>query len=107
MPSFMAMAFGGLEADAADVARQAIRVLGHDLDGVGPINLENPYRSRSADAVAVQEHHDLADRLLLGPGGDDASSANRPDAVNLAKPVRVASMKSNAFSPKARTSFLA
>jgi hypothetical protein len=36
---------GGLEADAADVARQAIRVLGNDLDGAGPISLENPYRS--------------------------------------------------------------
>ena len=45
--------------------------------------------------------------LLLGPGGDDAAGANRPDAVDLAQPVGLASMMSNTFSPKARTSFLA
>src|SRR5258708_31673934 len=43
---------GGLKADAADVSRQAIRVLGHDLDGVGTICLANPYRPRRADTVA-------------------------------------------------------
>ena len=78
---------GGLEADAADIARQPIRVLGHDLDGVGTIGLEDPHRPRRADAVAVQEDHDLPHRLLLGPGGKDAGSANRPDAVDLAQPV--------------------
>ena len=79
---------GGLEADAADVARQPIRVLGHDLDGVGAIGLEDPHRPRRADAMAVQEHHDLPHDLLLGPGAGIAGSANRPDAVDLAQPVR-------------------
>src|SRR6266581_332841 len=78
---------GGLEADAADIARQAIRVLGHDLDGIGTIGLENPYRSRRADTVAVQEDHDLPHRLLLGPSGKNAGSANRPDAIDLAQSV--------------------
>ena len=44
---------GGLEADATNIAREPVRVLGHDLDGVGTIGLENPYRSRGADTVAV------------------------------------------------------
>ena len=79
---------GGLEADAANIARQAIRVLGHDLDGVGAIGLENPYRPRRADPVAVQEHHDFPHRLLFGPGGENAGRANRPDAIHLAQPVR-------------------
>ena len=79
---------GGLEPDAADVARQPIRVLGHDLDGVGAVGLEDPHRPRRADTVAVQEHHDFPDRLLLGPGGENAGSANRSDAVDLAQPVR-------------------
>ena len=79
---------GGLEADAADVARQPVRVLGHDLDGIGAVGLEDPHRPRRADAVAVQEDHDLPHRLLLGPGGENAGSANRPDAVDLAQPVR-------------------
>jgi hypothetical protein len=44
---------GGLESDAADIPRQPIRILGHDLDGVGTIGLEDPYRPRRADTVAV------------------------------------------------------
>jgi hypothetical protein len=53
---------GGLEADSANIARQAVGVLRHHLDGVGTVGLENPYRPRGADAVAVQEHH----AVLLG-----------------------------------------
>src|ERR1039458_8448685 len=40
---------GRLEADAADVARQAIWILGHDLDSVGAVGLENSYGPRRAD----------------------------------------------------------
>src|SRR6266498_3306958 len=79
---------GSLETDAPNIARQAIRVLGHDLDGVGTIGLENPYRSRRADTVAVQEDHDFPHRLLLGPRGKNAGSANRPDAIDLTQSVR-------------------
>ncbi len=79
---------GGLEADAPDIARQPIGVLGHDLDGVGTIGLENPHRPRRANTVAVQEDHDFPHRLLLGPGSENAGSANRPDAIDLAQPVR-------------------
>src|SRR6266516_5412200 len=68
---------GGLEADAADVAREPVRVLGHDLDGVGTVGLENPYRPRCADTVAVQKDHDLPHRLLFSPGGENAGGANR------------------------------
>jgi hypothetical protein len=39
---------GGLEADAPDVAGQPIGVLAHNLDSIGTIGLENPYRSRRA-----------------------------------------------------------
>ena len=63
---------GRLEADAADIARQAIGVLGHHLDGVGAIGLVDAHRPCRADAIAVQEDHDLADDLLLGPGRRDA-----------------------------------
>jgi hypothetical protein len=62
--------------------------LGHDLDSISTIGLENSHRPRRADAVAVQEHHDFPHRLLLGPGSENTGSANRPDAVNLAQPVR-------------------
>ena len=79
---------GGLEPDAADIASQPIRVLGHDLDGVGTVGLEDPHRPRRADPVAVQEHHDFPHGLLLGPCGKNAGSANRSNAVDLAQPVR-------------------
>src|SRR5687767_1073707 len=36
----------------------------------------------SPDAMAVQEHHDLADDLLLGPGAYDARSPHRTDAID-------------------------
>jgi hypothetical protein len=56
----------------------------------------------------VQEDHDFPYRLLLGPGGENAGGANRPDPVDLARRRSgVASMTSNTFSPKARTSFFA
>ena len=80
---------GGLEADAADVARQAIRVLGHDLDGIAAVGLEDPDRARRADAMAVQEDHDLPHDLLLGPGAGDALGAHRADAGHLAQTIRL------------------
>ena len=78
---------GHLEADAADIARQPIGVLGQHLDGIGAVGLEDAHRPRGADAVAVQEDHDLAHRLLLGPGGEDARRPHRADAADLAQPV--------------------
>ena len=79
---------GRLETDAADIARQAIRVLGHDLDGVRAVGLVDAHRPRRADAVAVQEHHDFPHRLLLGPGRGDATGSYRTDAVDLTQSVR-------------------
>src|SRR5215510_10286747 len=79
---------GGLEADAPDVTGQPVGVLGHNLDGVDAIGLEDAYRPRRADTMAVQENHDFPHRLLFSPGGENAGSPNRPDAVDLAQPVR-------------------
>jgi hypothetical protein len=38
--------------------------------------------------VAVQKDHDFPHRLLFSPGREDAGSANRPDAIDLAQPIR-------------------
>ena len=62
---------GTLEADAPDVAGEAVGVLRDDLHGIGTVGLEDPHGARGADAMAVQEQHDLADHLLLGPAGAD------------------------------------
>ena len=79
----------GLEPDAANVAGKAVRVLGHDLNGIHAVGLVDPHRARRADAMAVQEHHDLPDDLLLGPGVGDAFGANPADAGHLAQPFRL------------------
>jgi hypothetical protein len=76
---------GSLEPDATDVAGQAIGILRHDLHGITAVGLVDAHRSRGADAVAVQENHDLADRLLLGPCGRDAASSQRTDAVHFGR----------------------
>jgi hypothetical protein len=44
-------------------------------------------RTARADAVAVQEDHDLPDNLLLGPGVRDPLGSNRANARHLAKPI--------------------
>ena len=77
----------GLEADAADVAGEPIGVLGHDLNGIGAVGLVDPNGARRADAVAMQEDHDLAHDLLLRPGSDDAPRPDRADAIDLTHPI--------------------
>src|SRR6185436_15193987 len=74
---------GSLEPDATDVPCQSIWVLRHDLHGLGAIGLEDPHRPRCADAVTVQEDHNLANDLLLRPGGSDAAGSDSADASDL------------------------
>src|SRR5258708_21940315 len=75
-----------LEADAADIARQPIRVLRHHLDSIGAIGLEDAHRPRRADAMAVKEDHDFAyDLLLFGPGDSDTAGPHWTDAIDLAQ----------------------
>ena len=80
---------GRLEADAADVAGQAIGVLRHHLHGVRAVGLVDPHGAGRSDAVRVQKHHDLADDLLLGPGAGNSLRSNRADAVNLLQTTRL------------------
>ena len=87
MPSFIAIASAVLKP-MPRISREPVWILGHDLDGVGAIGLEDPHRSRGADTVAVQKDHDFPNGLLFGPGGENAGRANRPDTVDLAQPIR-------------------
>ena len=80
---------GGDEADAADVARQAVGVLRDDGDRVGAVRLVDPRGARRADAVGVEEDHDVADDLLSGPCLHDLSGPAGADAGNLAQPARL------------------
>ncbi len=56
------------EADAADVLRQAIRVLLQHCLGVITIGLVDAQGARGTDAMLVQKEHDAVDGLLLHPG---------------------------------------
>ena len=76
---------GRLEADAADVAREAVRVLADHRHGLGAVRLVDPHRPARADAMGMQEQHDLAHDLLLGPAGGDARGAHGADAFDLAQ----------------------
>ena len=77
---------GGAEADAANVAGQPVGILRDHLHGIGAVGLVDAHRPRGADAVGVQEQHDLADDLLLGPAGNDARGALGADPGHLAQP---------------------
>jgi len=74
---------GGAEADAADVASQAVGVFRDEPNSIGTIGLVNAHRPRCADAIAVQEQHDLSDDLLLGPASDDPLRTLGADAGDL------------------------
>ena len=82
------------EPDAPDVPREPVQVLRHHLRRVGAVGPEYPHRPRRADAVAVQEHHDLADNLLLGPGIRDPLRPHLADTGHLAQPPIYVSMPS-------------
>src|SRR6188508_3387586 len=60
-----------LESDSADVACQTIRIFLHERDRVSPVCLEYADRPRRTDAMALQEDHDLTDRLLVRPTSGD------------------------------------
>ena len=94
---------GGAETDAADIARQAIGVLGDEGDRLLAVGLEDPHGARRANAVCVQEQHDLADRLLFGPARHDPVSSLSTDPVTSRSRADSCSMRSNTASPKART----
>ena len=75
---------GGLEPDPTDVASQPVWVLGHYLNGIGSVGFVDAHRPCRADAVAVQEDHDLSNDLLLGPGIRNAFGTEYPNAGDLA-----------------------
>src|SRR5438132_3442037 len=79
---------GSPEPDATDVAGQAIGILRHDLHGIAAVGLVDAHRPRRAHTT-VQEHHDFADRLLLGPGGRNATGSYRTDSVHLPQATRL------------------
>jgi len=62
---------GSQEADAPDIAGQAVGVFLHLVDGLVAVGLVDLDRQAGGDTMALQEEHDLLDRLLFRPGAGD------------------------------------
>src|SRR5947207_2858962 len=80
---------GALETDAADIAREPVRILRYQPDRIGTVELVDAHRARGADAVIMQEQHDLADRALRRPVRRDLLGALGADAGHAPQPARV------------------
>jgi hypothetical protein len=78
---------GALEPNPSDVPGKPIGVLGHDLQGVRAVGLEDANRPGGSNPIAVKKDHNLPDDLLLGPGVSDPLGSNRANAHHLAKPI--------------------
>src|ERR1700687_1404682 len=72
-----------LDPDTADVACKTIRIFLHERDRVGTVGLKNANRPRRTDAMALQEDHDLADRLLVRPTSRDPLQPDLTDPLDL------------------------
>src|SRR5262245_46146471 len=73
---------GRLEADAPDVRGKTVRVLAddaHSLVAVGLVDADGPLR---AEAVRLEEEHDVADGLLLAPALADLGDPLRADSLH-------------------------
>ena len=79
---------GGLEADAPDVEAELVGVRLEDRErpvAVLPVDLRGQARR---DAVLLEEHDEVADVLVLGPGPADLLELDRADPPDLAEPSR-------------------
>ena len=79
----------GAEPDPADVPGQTVGILADHPHGIAAIGLVDPHRPRGADAVGVQEQHDLPDDLLLRPAGDDPRRTLGADTGHLPQALRL------------------
>ncbi len=76
---------GGAEADSRQVDGQAVGIGANSFDGFFPVNFVDAHGPAGADALGVEEDHDLANDLLFGPGGLDLVAAGRSDALDFAQ----------------------
>src|SRR5262245_62096682 len=84
-PNFLGDLVRSPEADARDIFGEAVGVGADPFDGVFAVGLVDAHRPAGANAVGVQEDHDIANDFLLGPGLFDLQPAPWPDAFNILK----------------------
>ena len=76
---------GGFEADAEDVPCQTVGVGLDDLQGLGGVGFVDFDGEVGADAVPVQEEHDVFDLFLLDPRGLNLGGAFGADVGDFAQ----------------------
>ena len=74
---------GRLETDPGDIARQQIRIGPNARDRLFAVEFVDAQRAARADAVAVQENHDVAHHPLFGPRRFDLLAPPLPDPRHL------------------------
>ena len=79
---------GGLKSNALNVCGQPVRVATDFLDGVLAVSFVNAHGPAGADAIGVQENHNVTDDLLLIPRPLDSFPALRANAVHIFQPGR-------------------
>ena len=80
---------GRLEADAAHIERQTIRIALQNAGRLVAVLFEDARGQRGRRAVRLEQQHDVADRALRGPGLLDLLDAPLADAADLTQPLRV------------------
>ena len=80
---------GGGEAYALHVERYLVRVGLHHLERGGAVFFEYAHRVARADAVALEEYHDLAHVALLAPRLPRRLGLRAADALDLGEAHRV------------------
>src|SRR5436190_14800612 len=89
-PNLLRDLIRAFETNARDVLSQS-KWIGADLfDRAFTVSLVDAHRAAGADAVRVQEHHDIPDHPLLRPGIFDPAPAHRPDALHFFQPAGIA-----------------
>src|ERR1051325_8500122 len=76
------------ETDSWNVVREFVRISAHLFDGFLSVSLVDPHRSAGADAIRVQENHDITNDFLLRPGVFDPAPAHGTDAFDVFEPAR-------------------
>ena len=78
-------AVGGLEADAVDLAGDAVGLLLKNLAGLGAVFLDEFNALAGSDAVGLKEDVELAESALLVPGFFNGGGADLADAGHVAQ----------------------
>src|SRR5262249_47413299 len=80
---------GRFKADAHNVTGKTVRIFRDQWNRIRTVGLVNADRPRSANPMTLQEGHDLANYLLIGPAGGDPRRTLGTNALDLKQSLRL------------------